>query len=209
MQVVLSGVHVDVSDTLKTHAEERLAAVKNYFDQVHDVSVTLVQEPHHQHLHNVEITMHASGLTLHAAGTGIDWYAGVDDAVGKIMRQLEKYKGRLTKHRERRAKYKEKLKVMAPLDIEDATVEEAGLDGMADDVFAARLYADYAPTIMKKAVTKIAPMTVDEAVMQMDLLHKPAFLFLNVGSGELNMVYREEGNHIRWVAPKAGSLAAE
>jgi hypothetical protein len=38
--------------------------------------------------------------------------------------------------------------------------------------------------------------------MQMDLLHRPAFLFLNVETGQLNMVHRDGENTIRWVAPK-------
>jgi hypothetical protein len=45
-------------------------------------------------------------------------------------------------------------------------------------------------------------MSVDEAVMQMDLLHKPAYMFLNAKSGKMNMVYRESEGRIRWISPK-------
>jgi ribosomal subunit interface protein len=202
MELKFSGVHVDVSDSLRAHAEERLQAVKTYFDHVLDVALTLVHEGHHHHLHHVELTVRVNGLTLHATGAGIDWYAGVDDAVNKTLRQLEKYKGRLTKHHARRAQFKEKLKAYAPLEMHDSTLDEPTLDDLPAEAIASQLYAAYAPTVVKKDVSKIAPMTVDEAVMQMDLLHKPAYLFLNAGSGQLNMVYREAENTIRWIAPK-------
>jgi len=39
-------------------------------------------------------------------------------------------------------------------------------------------------------------------VMQMDLLHRPAYLFLNAETGQLNMVFRDGTNSVRWVAPK-------
>lgn len=197
MQVTVTGVHVETGDVLKTHAQDKMQELKQYFDQVMDVHVTFVQEPHHHHIHVADVTVHVSGLMLRAEGQGIDFYAALDDAAGKLIKQLEKHKGRLSKHRERRRKNKEKLKDMGPMAFVETAVSEEMLDAEGDD----GMFAEFAPDIVKKEVSKIAPMTVDEAVMQMDLLHKPAFLFLNAGSGKLNMVYREEGNTVRWVAP--------
>src|SRR6185369_12894664 len=107
-------------------------------------------------------------------------YASLDDAVGKLARQLEKYKGRLAKHRERRKKFKEHLKDMGPLSFESVSVADDHLEDAPDgfDGFDLGLELKDA-AVVKKVVDKVSPMTVDEAVMQMDLLHKPAFLFLN------------------------------
>lgn len=196
MRITLAGVHMELGEGLKEHAQERLQDLKKYFDQVMDVSVGFVKEPHHANLHLADVTVHASGLTLRAEGQGIDWYAALDDSVAKLGKQLEKYKGRLEKHRERRKKNDGKMKEFAAIDFEEAAVTDEALDGLA------AAFSEFAPDIVKKEVSKIAPMSVDEAVMQMDLLHKPAFLFMNAHSGQLNMVYREENNTVRWVAPR-------
>lgn len=196
MRITVSGVHMDTGKVLREHAETRMQELRQFFDQVMDVNVKFVQEPHHHNIHVADVTVHVSGLTLHAEGQGIDWYAALDDASTKLVRQLDKYKGRLHKHREKHRKHKESLKDMGPMAFEEASVSEEMLDGM-DGVFD-----EFAPEIVRKEVSKIAPMTVDDAVMQMDLLHKPAFLFLNSGTGKLNMVYREGENTVRWVAPK-------
>ena len=196
MRVTVAGVHMETGEALQSHAKERLQDLKKYFDQVVDVHVAFVQEPHHHHIHVADVLVHASGLNLRAEGQGIDWYGALDDATGKLAKQLEKYKGRLEKHKERRKKMERKLKELGNIQFEEASVVESEGDGF-DGVFA-----EFAPEIVKKEVTKIAPMTVDDAVMQMDLLHRNAFLFLNVDTGQLNMVHREDGNVVRWVGPK-------
>lgn len=196
MRVTVSGVHMETGKALQEHAEDRMKELKEYFDQVVDVNVTFVQEAHHHNIHVADVTVHVSGLTLRAEAQGIDWYGALDEAISKLLRQLDKYKGRLHKHREKQRKHKESVKDIGPMAFVEASVSDEVLE--ADGIFD-----EFAPEIVRKEVSKIAPMSVDDAVMQMDLLHKPAFLFLNESTGKLNMVYREAGNTVRWVAPKA------
>ncbi len=197
MRVTIAGVHMTTGDALKQHAEAKATELAHHFEKINTVHVAFVQEPHHHHLHAAELTVQANGITLRAEGQGLDWYAALDEATAKLVRQLEKYKGRLNKHRERRSQFKEHLKDMGPMAMEERLMAEEALDGAPTDFFAA-----FAPKVAKKEVSEVAPMSLDEAVMQMDLLHKPAFLFRNAQTGVLNMVYREGENAIRWVAPK-------
>ncbi len=197
MKITTAGVHMELGEALKQHAEAKAADLAHHFDKITSVHVAFVQEAHHHHLHSAELTVHANGTNLRAEGQGIDWYGALDEATTKLIRQLERYKGRLTKQRERHSQFKEHLKDLGPLALEERVMDEAALEGIPTDLFAA-----CAPKVDKKEVTEIAPMSVDEAVMQMDLLHKPAFLFKNAQTGVLNMVYREGSNAVRWVAPK-------
>lgn len=196
-RITISGHHMETGEALQTHAREKVDGLKKYFEQIHDVSLVFVHDKHHAHSFEAELTVHASGITLRAEGRGDSAYTALDDAHKKLIRQLDKYKGRLQKHRERRQKFAEQVKALPAMGFEDATVQETSLDEGDSNTFA-----EFAPTIVKKDVGEIVPMSVDEAVMQMDLLHKPAFLFLNAKSGKLNMVYREGGSTVRWVAPK-------
>lgn len=196
MNITVSGHNVETGEALQAHASSKIADLQEYFEQIQSAHVVFGQESHHHHLHRADVTVHANGIVLRASGSGIDFYAATDDASAKLVKQLKKYKGRLTKHRERRRKYADKIKGLKPLSIEELALDEDALEAADDNIFQA-----YSAPIEKKEVGQIVPMSVDEAVMQMDLLHKPAFLFLNASSGNLNMVYRD-GEAVRWVAPK-------
>ena len=172
-----------------------MLTLKKYFDQVIDVDISFETE---RHMHLAEVTVHASGIHLRAIGEGADFFAAIDDAEHKLERQLKKYKGRLMKHRQRRQKYADQLKTVAPMTATHHDLAEDDLEAAPEDIFA-----DYIPTIKHKKVQDISPMSVDEAVMQMDLLHKPAFLFQNAKTGKLNVVYREGESTVRWVEPGA------
>jgi len=196
MRLTIAGVHMDVGEALKEYTEEKVQALSTFFDKLTDVDVRFHHEPPKRHLS--ELIIRANGLLLRAEGEGADWYGCVDDALAKIHKQLDKYKGRLEKRRVTRRELKEQV-AFDVLHFEEAEVQTDGLDGMVDGAFA-----DFAPAIVRKEVSQLSPMSVDDAVMQMDLLHKPAFLFVNHDTNELNMVYREGENAIRWVAPKKG-----
>jgi ribosomal subunit interface protein len=198
MHVTISGHQMELGEALQAHAVERLKGLQDYLHGLGEAHVVFAQESHHHHLHQAVVTAHAGGLVLHAEGSGIDAYAALDDAAAKLGKQLDKYKGRLAKHRERRKKFSEKLKGLAPISFESISVSETDLEDVPAETFDG-----FGSQVVKREIDSISPMTVDEAVMQMDLLHKPAFLFLNVGSGQLNMVYREDDARVRWVAPKA------
>ncbi|NBV54878.1 MAG: ribosome-associated translation inhibitor RaiA, partial [Proteobacteria bacterium] len=181
----MTGVHMATGEALKAHTEAKMQELKHYFEHVMDVHVAFVKEVHHHHLHGAEVTVHVSGLTLRAEGQGIDFYAAIDDAQGKLLRQLEKYKGRLGKHRERRRKLKEKERSLPPLAMLEAEVEEEHLEAVPADMFA-----EFAPKIAKKEVSRVAPMTVDEAVnffRAVPKLHAPSLTLAEVGLGYLRL----------------------
>jgi putative sigma-54 modulation protein len=197
MHVTITGLHMQTGEALQLHAEEKATELAHHFDKINEVHAAFVHEPHHHHLHGATLTVQANGIALRAEGQGIDFYAALDEATQKLIRQLEKYKGRMAKHRERRAAFKEHIRNLGPLAYEEHTLDEEDLEAAPADLFA-----EFAPQISKKEVSKVAAMSIDEAVMQMDLLHKPAYLFMNAQTGVLNMVYREGNNSVRWVAPK-------
>lgn len=204
MQLTLAGVHMDLSESLKAHTSTKLAELGGVVDEIVHAHASLTQDAHHSHLHAADITVQLSGLRLAANGQGIDHYAAVDEAVGKLKRQLERYKGRILRHRARHAAFKEQMKDLGPLAVEESVLDGVDEPAAEHDLIAqaASQYAAYVPTVTKKEVTRIAPMQVDDAVMQMDLLHQPAYLFLNADTGQLNMVFRDGANSVRWVAPK-------
>lgn len=196
MEVQVSGVHFEVGDSLTQFCEEKLVELEKYsvnvvsafvkFSKVDDVDV------------KAEINVKLSGLRIKAAASKEDAYMAFTAALEKAERQVSKYKERIKKHNKRREE-PVKLAEMPVLEVHSRFIEEESLSEAPEDIFS-----DFMPKIERKEVKQIQTLTVDEAVMQMDLLHLNFFIFQNVNTKQLNIVYREAdgSNKIGWVEPK-------
>ena len=195
MQIHITGRHTDVGEALKSHINDKIENLSQYFHNVVDVNVVLKLEGHR---HLAEVNTLLSGIVLHAESEGADFYIAIDEVVDKLVRQLKKYKGRLQKHRKRRQESAAKYGEIAPIQAVEQHVEEASLEEAPDDIFS-----EYIPTVVHKDIRDLQSLSVDEAVMQMDLLHMNFYIFQNAKTGDINVVYRREDGKISWIEPSA------
>ena len=195
MKLSIAGLHVDTGDTLKAHIEEKLSQLTNIFSQIHEADVSLKKDGHK---FVAEITLFASGLNMRAVGEGADLYLATDDACSKLLKQIDKYKGRMNKHLNRRMEKNERLVAIEEqaqaISLRHQTVEESSLEDFPDDMFA-----EFMPKIEHKDVRNIQTLTVDEAVMQMDLNDAPVVVFRGAKTDTINIVYRRADGHIGWI----------
>jgi putative sigma-54 modulation protein len=196
MKMRIGGRHITVGDALRLHCESRFEDLKKYFSHIIDVDVTLINDAH---THKAEVTVGASGIVTRAVGEGADFYIAVDDAKDKLERQLMRYKGRLQKHRRRRQEASARLDEISAMMASHHVVEESSLDEAPEDIFA-----EFMPKIVHKDVRQIQALSVDEAVMQMDLLQTNFFIFQNPQTNDINVVYRDGDGSVGWVEPKRG-----
>ena len=199
MEIHITGKNIDTGDALKDHVHEKMASLEQYFNNVVDVHVIL---KHEGNRHVAEVNTLLSGIVLRAHGEGADFYAAVDQMTDKLVRQLKKYKDRLQKHRQRRQAAEQKIAEFEPIQTVEQHVDEASLDEAPDD-----LYAEYIPKVVHKEVRDLQSLSVDEAVMQMDLMHMNFYIFQNVNSGEINVVFRRDDGNVSWLEPTAQSAA--
>ncbi len=97
MQIDLTGHHVEITDSLRGYAQEKLARIERYFDSVMHVRVVLSVE---KLRHKAEAAIHVAGGDIFAEAVEEDMYAAIDILSDKIERQIKKYKEKLTaKHR--------------------------------------------------------------------------------------------------------------
>lgn len=96
MQVSVTGHHVEVTDSLRTHVEEKITKLKRHFDNVTDVHVILTVEKLEQ---KAEATVQVSGAKLFANDVQEDMYQAIDNMVDKLDRQIIKHKEKTGSHR--------------------------------------------------------------------------------------------------------------
>lgn len=96
MQVSITGRHLEVTDSLKAHVEDKISKLKRHFDHVVDVHVILEVEKMQQ---KAEATVQISGATLFAEDHQDDMYVAIDNMVDKLDRQIIKHKEKISAHR--------------------------------------------------------------------------------------------------------------
>jgi putative sigma-54 modulation protein len=96
MQVSVTGHHIDVTDSLRNHVEEKIGKLKRHFDNVTDIHVILTVEKLDQ---KAEATVQISGAKLFADDVQEDMYKAIDNMVDKLDRQIIKHKEKTGKHR--------------------------------------------------------------------------------------------------------------
>ncbi|MCD4733742.1 ribosome-associated translation inhibitor RaiA [bacterium] len=185
MNISIVGRHCDVSDELRAYIEERLSVIRRHFDRVIDVDVILSCE---KYRNRAEVNIHASGTNMSGHEETKDMYTSIDLAVDKIDRQVRRYKEKLVqRHRNQHKQAKQQ-----PADLPVVTYELLGPDvGVFEE-------GERKVILTEKHTAK--PMTVDEAVMQMDLNHTDFFVFTNTITNKLNVVYRRADSNVGWIA---------
>ncbi|MCF6203227.1 MAG: ribosome-associated translation inhibitor RaiA [Methylococcaceae bacterium] len=96
MQVSVTGHHIEVTDSLRNHVEEKIGKLKRHFDNVTDIHVILTVEKLDQ---KAEATVQISGAKLFADDVQEDMYKAIDNMVDKLDRQIIKHKEKTGKHR--------------------------------------------------------------------------------------------------------------
>jgi putative sigma-54 modulation protein len=174
MQVTMTFRHMEQSDALKAYAEEKLERVTKYIDSPINVQVYFSVEKKIRHI--VEIVINSRGISTKASEATNDMYAAIDAVIDKIERQL--------------VRYKEKIKAHKP------NGDEHGRQ-LSKKIFEAESIEANTDSVVIKTTTETAkPMSVEEAVMQMDLLHKDFIVFTDADSNEINVLYRrKDGNY--------------
>lgn len=95
MQIELTGHHIEVTDSLKTYVNEKMAKLVRHFDKVSNTHVILSVE---NVRHKAEATVHMSGHDIFADCVEDDMYAAIDKLVDKLDRQVKKHKEKTTNH---------------------------------------------------------------------------------------------------------------
>lgn len=177
MQVNITFRHLDPTEALKTHVRDRVQHVQRYIDRAGEAHAVL----HVENLdHHAEITVKAGRFLLRGTAKSPDMYASIDAAADRIERQLKKHKERLRDH---------KANGHAAADWKPVDVRHDVLDVLE--------HAEKpSPRIVKSRQFQAKPMTLDEAILQLDLLDAKFYVFQSAKDRTINVVYRrDEGGY--------------
>jgi len=98
MQITVTGKHLDITEPIRTYANEKANKLSKYFDQI--LSVEVIADKSENHHYEIEMIVHVAHHDPFIAVTkGDDLYATIDQAEGKLERQLSDHKSKLKNHK--------------------------------------------------------------------------------------------------------------
>jgi len=194
MQLFVSGKHLDVGESLRTHVADALAAVvERHFGSATEGKALFAHEGHG---FRADVHVHvARGLVVQSHAIASDPYVAFDTACERLETRLKRYKGRF----ESRHRAREEL-AGAEVDsyvLAEGAAEPAGNEAAADQAGK--------PAIVAEAKTVLLRLSVGDAVARMDLADQAFYLFVNRTHGGLNVVYRRADGAIGWIDPGPGA----
>ncbi len=186
MQLSVTFRHMEASEAVRQYAREKVEKIKKYFPDPIFAHVVVGTERGYQHAVDVHIQLH-NGIAIKGHETTEDMYSSIDLVMAKIERQVRRHKDKIRHHKAREG--------LSEMSVVEHMLESDGANG------AAQVANEQAAPARQSKITKTdsyaaQSLHVDEAVMQLDLLHQNFLVFKNPATGQISVVYRrEDGNY--------------
>ncbi|CAM3284089.1 ribosome-associated translation inhibitor RaiA [Corallococcus sp. ZKHCc1 1396] len=209
MQLNITFRQFGASDSLKEYAREKVDRVNRLLDRAGEAHVVLSLE---RHLHHADITIHSGAWILRGREKSDDMYASIDLAMDKIERQLRRYRDKLKSHHGKE-KVHHRLDLVNSLKVRHDVFEvseslESTEPAEASPPSAAGTSNDTAQAaesgiarLVRTTHLAIQSLSVDDAVMQMNLMNNDFYVFQNQQSQALSIVYRRKEGGFGLIEP--------
>ena len=200
MDIVVKSRHCEVSDRFRDHVSQKLSRLQKYDHRIIrvDVEVTGERNPRlASRAWRVEMTVHTRGPVIRAEAAADDKMSALDAAWDKLEARLRKAADRRRIHRGNRR----------PMSLGQATAVSAGTNGSSAATAVAgdedgpadvhrtgplEVVGD-GPPVVREKTHQTTPMTLDQALYEMELVGHDFFLFIDRGTEQPSVVYRRRG----------------
>jgi len=172
MKTTIIGKNMNVSPAVSERVLRKTDKMGRYLDQNAEMTVRLTREKNHRR--TCEITVPIEGVVLRSeASNDENLYISIDQALAKMERQIHKHRTKLSKRLKEDA--------FASADLEFTEEIDSLLDSKRK--------------IVRNKTFPVRPMSVDDAILQMELLGHSFFVFVNAETDRINVLYlRKDGD---------------
>lgn len=191
MKLVIQGKNIEITDAIHDYVHQKIEKAVNHYQGLTtevDVHLSVARNPRINPKQTAEVTIYANGTVVRAEESSENLYASIDLVSNKIARQLRKYK---EKRRDRK----------------HAPVKTA--DVLTSAPIAQDLIRDRTPELPGEVVrTKyfaMPPMTIQEALEQLELVDHDFYMFRNAETGEINVIYERNHGGFGVIQPRNGN----
>jgi putative sigma-54 modulation protein len=180
MDISIRGEHLEVTEALRDYVDKKLKRLERYFEAplTSDVQVTLRVV---KGMQAIEVSIPLAGVLLRAEERNNDMYASIDLVVDKIERQIRKHKTKTNRKIRQEGGKRDLFKIeTSPVTYLD---EEEDFELVRNKRFT------------------LKPMDVEEAILQMNMVGHSFFVFSNMDTDQVNVVYKRDDGKYGLIEP--------
>ena len=171
MRIDIRGDKVKITDAIKTQIEEKLGKLDQYFEDAEELKAYVVVRVRNKE-QTIEVTIPTPKFTLRSETSEADLYTAIDFTIDKLERQIRKNKTKM------RRKFKDVLQYEMMMNMQEEEEEENNSQ------------------IVRRQTIELRPMDEEEAVLQMELLGHDFFIFKNIDTESVSVLYkRKDGSY--------------
>lgn len=195
MEIVVKSRHIDVSDRFRSHAQEKLTRLEKHDHRIMRVEVAIDKErnPRQQdRAVRVELTAFSKGPVIRAEAAAEDKMAALDLAMDKMASQMRRAADRRRVHRgnHRPVSVGEALAGVEPAP--NGTAPQETTEDTERRVGPITVMGE-GPLVVREKAHSADPMTLDQALYEMELVGHDFYLFVDKESERPSVVYRRRG----------------
>ncbi|MFM7425916.1 MAG: ribosome hibernation-promoting factor, HPF/YfiA family [Elainella sp.] len=191
MKLVIQGKNIEITDPIREYVHQKIEKAVSHFQSLTtevDVHLSVARNPRITPKQTAEVTIYANGAVVRAEESSENLYASIDLVANKIARQLRKFKE------------KRHAQTHAPVKATEVIEEQA---------VSTLVQQDRSPTLPEEVVrTKyfaMPPMTLEQALEQLELVDHDFFMFRNAQTGEINVIYERNHGGYGVIQPRNGN----
>ncbi|MEH1966233.1 ribosome hibernation-promoting factor, HPF/YfiA family [Nostoc sp.] len=190
MKLVIHGKNIEITEAIREYVHQKIEKAVSHFQSITnevDVHLSVARNPRINPRQAAEVTIYANGSVIRAEESSENLYASIDLVADKIARQLRKYK-------ERR---------------QDQKTHALPTEVVVAETVVTDLIGDRTPELPNEVVrTKyfsMPPMTLAEALEQLQLVGHDFYMFRNSETGEINVIYERNHGGYGVIHPRNGN----
>jgi len=194
VEVVVTGRHIELSERYRAHVEEKLGRLEKHDHRIQRVQVEVEHERNprqHDRAVRLELTAYSKGPVIRAEACAADKMAALDMALDKMASQMRRAADRRRVHHGRHT----------PVSVGQALAGQNGVapeDSGDDTVVTDRQVGPITvtgdgPLVVREKTHPATPMTLDQALYEMELVGHDFYLFVDKESERPSVVYRRRG----------------
>ena len=180
MRVDYIARKVTLDDSFRQLTEKKLAKITKYFNDIIDMRVEVSQE---RHLYEVDLFIKGKDFDIQATTQNKELGAALQEGVDKLEIQARRAKARLKDHKPRGGELKK---------VQDWEVE----------VFESDSESSGPPRIVERSSIPIKPMTVEDAILQLEKSPDQFMVFRNANTDRINVLYKRSDKHLGLITPE-------
>ena len=175
MDLQITGQSIEILPTVKDYIEKKFGKLDRHFQNINGTKMELSEQKtkSKDQRYRVQVTLDANGTLLRAEERAENLLVAIDKVVPVIDRQIERYKGKLTR--------------------------KGNKNGPS---IKSNLNEEPAPELVRTKRFTMKPMSVEDAIEQMELLGHDFFLFYNSSTKEYNLLYRRKDGNYSMIEPE-------